>query len=140
MNIFFDMDYTLIGGMDGALRPGVKDVMERLKADGHGLYVWSGVGLRWGDVQHLGIKHLITDCFVKPMTNYYRAMKEMKLPVEPDFVVDDFPVVADAFGGISIPAFNFHNPEDRVMERVYNVINEYVKNGHSSDTIFRVKK
>ena len=139
MNIFFDMDYTLIGGMDGALRPGVREVMERLKTDGHNLYVWSGVGIRWREVKQLNIEHLVTDCFMKPMTNYYQAMKEMNLPVEPDIVVDDFPLVASAFGGICIPAYNYENPGDRVMERVYDVINEYMKNGHSQDSIFRPK-
>ena len=140
MNIFFDMDYTLIGGLDGKERPGVQDVMERLKADGHELYVWSGNGIRWPEVKRLGIEHLVTDCFKKPMYNYYQAMKAMELPAEPDLVVDDFPVVAEAFGGICIPYYDFHNPEDRQMERVYNVISEYAKHGHSSDTIFRTKR
>ena len=140
MNIFFDVDYTLIGGMDGAPRPLVREVLERLKGDGHDIYIWSGVGLRWKEVNQLGITHVVSDCFVKPMSNYYQAMKAMSLPVEPEIVVDDFPVVASAFGGVSIPAYNFENLDDRVMERVYEVISEYSSTGHSTDPIFRPKK
>ena len=140
MNIFFDVDYTLIGGMDRAPRPLVKEVLERLKGDGHDIYIWSGVGLRWKEVNQLEIAHVVRDCFVKPMSNYYQAMKAMNLPAEPEIVVDDFPVVASAFGGISIPAYNFENPDDRVMERVYEVISEYSSTGHSADPIFRTKK
>ena len=139
MNIFFDMDYTLIGGIDGAPRPNVLDVMERLKTDGHDLYVWSGVGIRWRDVKRLGIEHLITDCYMKPMSNYYEGMKKMELQAEPDIVVDDFPIVVSAFGGLCIPAYNVEDDEDRVMERVYNAITDYGKTGRTEDAMYRPK-
>ncbi len=42
MNIFFDMDYTLLA-VDGSLRPKVREVLQRLKDDGHQLYVWSAM-------------------------------------------------------------------------------------------------
>ena len=139
MNIFFDMDYTLIGGIDGSPRPNVVEVMERLKTDGHELYVWSGVGIRWRDVKRLGIEHVINDCYVKPLSNYYQSMKKMELPAEPDIVVDDFPMVASAFGGLCIPAYNVQDEEDRVMERVYNALTDYDTRGHSDDAMYRPK-
>ena len=42
MNIYFDVDYTLIA-MDGSLRPGTTEVFESLLEDGHFIYIWSGV-------------------------------------------------------------------------------------------------
>ena len=112
MNLFFDMDYTLIGGIDGAPRPQVLEVMEQLKADGHELYVWSGVGIRWRDCKRLGIEHLINDCYLKPMSNYYEGMKKLELPAEPDVVIDDFPMVVSAFGGFCMPAYNIEDPDE----------------------------
>ena len=43
LNVFFDVDYTLIMA-DGRLRNHTEEVFVRLKEAGHGLYVWSGVG------------------------------------------------------------------------------------------------
>ena len=46
MNIFFDVDYTILG-LDDSLRPGTKETFRKLIDDGHSIYIWSGVGLRW---------------------------------------------------------------------------------------------
>lgn len=139
MNIFFDVDYTLVGGMDGSLRPGVREVFQRLKKDGHHIYVWSGVGPRWHEVRRHQLESLVIDCFTKPITDYYQQMKAMNLPVEPDLVVDDFPQVAQALGGISVAPYTFENANDREMERVYQTISSYAQNGHSDDHRFAPK-
>lgn len=139
MNIFFDMDYTLIGGIDGSVRPNVLEVMEKLNQDGHKLYVWSGVGIRWRDVKRLGIEHLIIDCYLKPMSNYFENMKKMELPEEPDLVIDDFPMVASGIGGMCVPAYNTEDKEDQIMDRLYVAITEYSKTGHSVDPMYRAK-
>ena len=62
MNIFFDMDYTLLA-VDGSLRPRAREVMQRLKDEGHSLYVWSGNGIRWREVRKHGLESLVSDCF-----------------------------------------------------------------------------
>ncbi|MEE8442252.1 MAG: HAD family hydrolase [Dehalococcoidia bacterium] len=138
MNIFFDMDYTLLG-IDDTLRPGAREVMQRLKDEGHVLYVWSGNGIRWTEVRHHGLEPLVTDCFVKPLSNYAEATEKMKLPVKPDLVIDDYPEVPTAMGGIWVRPYLYSNNSDDEMERVYRIITEYAKNGHSEDANFRSK-
>ncbi|MEE8442980.1 MAG: hypothetical protein V3S37_04450 [Dehalococcoidia bacterium] len=139
MNIFFDMDFTLLG-MDNTLRPGVREVMLRLKDDGHVLYVWSGTGIRWREVRQHGLESLITDCFTKPLSNYAEAMEEQGLPVLPDLVIDDHLEVPTALGGIWMRQYLYHsNLHDDEMERVYRIITEYVRNGRSEDVRFLSK-
>lgn len=41
MNIVFDMDNTLIDEFGATVRPGIVDLLKRLKADGHDLYLWT---------------------------------------------------------------------------------------------------
>ena len=67
MNIYFDVDYTLIA-MDGSLRPGTTEVFESLLEDGHFIYIWSGVGMRTKDMERLDLMDLISGIFVKPIT------------------------------------------------------------------------
>ena len=43
MNIFFDVDYTILG-LDNSLRPETKEVFQRLVDEGHLVYIWSGRG------------------------------------------------------------------------------------------------
>ena len=50
MNIFFDVDYTILS-MDGSLRPDTVGVFEQIIKDGHTIYIWSGQGLRWTEVK-----------------------------------------------------------------------------------------
>ena len=138
MNIFFDMDYTLLG-VDGTLRPGAREVMQRLKEDGHTLYVWSGNGIRWLEVRRHGLESLVSDCFLKPLDNIANAVEQMELPVKPDLVIDDYLEVPAALGGIWVRPYYFPNSSDNEMERVYRIITEYMKNGHSEDSRFRPK-
>ena len=39
MNIFFDMDYTILS-QDNSLRPGTREVFRKLVDDGHQVSVW----------------------------------------------------------------------------------------------------
>ncbi|MEE8443402.1 MAG: hypothetical protein V3S37_06590 [Dehalococcoidia bacterium] len=138
MNIFFDMDYTLLG-MDHTLRPGAREVMQRLTDDGHVLYVWSGTGIRWREVRQHGLESLVTDCFIKPLSNSAVALT-LGLPVVPDLVIDDDSEVPTALGGIWIrPYLDHSNNHDDEMERVYSIITEYARSGHSEDGRFRGK-
>ena len=95
MNIFFDMDYTLLG-VDGSLRPRAREVMQRLVDDGHTLYVWSGNGIRWLELRRHNLESLVADCFEKPMSNYAETVERMDLPAMPDIVVDQTPEAESA--------------------------------------------
>ncbi|MBI4507976.1 MAG: hypothetical protein HY691_20815, partial [Chloroflexi bacterium] len=71
MNVFFDVDGTIVGTWDGALRPLVREVFEQLRSDGHHIYIWSGVGLRWREVEEHDLRMLIVTCFHKPLWNHH---------------------------------------------------------------------
>ena len=138
MNIFFDMDYTLLG-LDNSIRPGTKEVMQRLIADGHTIYVWSGMGIRWAEVREHQLESYVTDCFVKPLENFVEALAKQGLPAQPDVVIDDYPEVPQALGGIWVRPYLFKNARDDEMERVYKIITDYARTGHSDDDRFRPK-
>ena len=121
MNIFFDCDYTIIA-MNGGLRPGVRELFQRLKDDGHTIYVWSGMGIRWREVRKHGLDDLVTDCFHKPIFDYRNRMKTLGVTVEPDLVIDDYPDIVASLGGVRVKAYLYENPADREMERLYHLI------------------
>ena len=136
MNIFFDMDYTLLG-LDNSLRPNTREVMQRLKDDVHTLYVWSGVGIRWPEVKQHNLEPFITDCFMKPLKNFVEELERANLPVKPDLVIDDYPEVPTALGGIWVRPYFFNTVADNEMERVYTIIQDYARDGYSNDINFR---
>ena len=121
MNIFFDCDYTIIA-MNGGLRPGVRDLFQRLTDDGHTLYVWSGMGIRWREVRKHKLDDLVTDCFHKPIFDYRNRMKTLGVTVEPDLVIDDYPDIVATLGGVRVKAYLYENQADREMERIYPII------------------
>jgi len=53
LNVFFDVDNTLIM-WDGKLRNHTQEVFEKLREDGHTIFVWSGVGIRKWDMRRPG--------------------------------------------------------------------------------------
>ncbi len=136
MNIFFDMDYTLLG-WDNTLRPNTREVMQRLKDDGHTLYVWSGVGIRWAEVREHKLEPFITDCFRKPITDFVGAVERANLPVKPDFVIDDYPDVPTALGGMFVQPYFNNSSADNEMERLYTIIQDCVRDGYSNDESYR---
>lgn len=139
MNIFFDVDYTIVG-MDGSLRPGTREVFQRLRERGHHIYIWSGFGVRRDVVRTHGLEPLVSGVFEKPLSDHERRLEELGIPVRPDFAVDDYPEVVSAFGGVWISPYYYRNDDDREMERVYRVVLEYERDGHSTDSRFRPKR
>jgi phosphoglycolate phosphatase-like HAD superfamily hydrolase len=133
MNIFFDCDYTIID-MSGGLRPGVRELFQRLKDDGHTLYVWSGMGIRWHEVRKHGLEPYITDCFHKPLYDYQRRMKGMGVTVAPDLVIDDYPDIVTALGGIRVKAYLYANNSDREMEKLHPIISALGANGNTPNS------
>lgn len=143
MNIFFDIDYTLLD-MGKDLRPGVHELFQKLKADGHNLYVWSGNGVRWSDMERHDLRGYLSGAFEKPlpgegddaMAKFEQDLHEMNLTVWPDFVVDDYQIFVSFFGGVWVRGYfvaTKSNQNDREMERAYRVIKEYVEKGYSDD-------
>ena len=103
LNVFFDVDYTLIMA-DGRLRNHTEEVFQRLKDAGHSIYIWSGVGIRRFDMRLHGLDGYVDDYFVKPLYRYRERLDEMDVTVVPDYVIDDHAQVVRAFdAGYHIP-------------------------------------
>lgn len=117
MNVFFDMDYTILG-MDGSLRPGTREVFEQLVARGHDVYVWSGMGARSAEVRDCGLEPFVKGVFRKPLTHFRSALPRFGIPVVPDFVIDDYPDIVECFGGVCIKAYVSRHQEDAEMYAV----------------------
>ena len=96
LNVFFDVDYTLIMA-DGRLRNHTEEVFVRLKEAGHAIYIWSGVGIRRFDMRLHGLDGYVDDYFVKPLYRYRERLEEMDVTVMPDYVIDDHSQVVAAF-------------------------------------------
>ena len=126
MNVFFDVDYTLISD-DGSLRPHVKEVFTQIKAAGHKLYIWSGVGIRWEVVRRHNLEGFIETCYLKPLSNYRDALIELGVDVMPDFAVDDHAGVIMAFGGVVVRPYYTPKPDDKEMLRVFEALTVYKK-------------
>lgn len=101
LNVFFDVDYTLLM-WDGSLRRHAEHAFRTLKEAGHTIYVWSGVGIRRRDMERVGLDPYVTDYYVKPLDNHHERLRFHGVPLVPDFVIDDHRSVVDAFGGYCI--------------------------------------
>ena len=125
MNVFFDVDDTLIARFDGSLRPLTREVFAKLVSDGHELYVWSGIGLRYFEVNKFGLRPFVRDLFRKPLAEHRASLVRLGIGVEPHFVIDDHQEVVDVFGGHLIAPYSFPDPLDREMEVVYEKVVAY---------------
>lgn len=126
MNLFFDVDDTLIT-WDVKLRPGVMEVFEQLRRDGHDLYLWSGYGPRWEVVRRFEMHDHIINCFWKPLYDHHVRLVELGVPFVPDYVIDDHHQVVDAFGGTLVEPAGRPFVVDREMERVYAEITAFAQ-------------
>jgi phosphoglycolate phosphatase-like HAD superfamily hydrolase len=127
MNIFFDMDYTIVA-YDGSLRPMTQRTFERLRDDGHDLYIWSGIGVRTAEVIALGLADLAQGVFQKPVDQFEDSLARYAIPVAPDLVVDDHQEVVSHFGGILIRPYFWPDPNDKELEKVYHHICRWHRN------------
>ena len=71
MNIFFDVDYTILG-LDNSLRPDTREVFQRLVDEGHLVYIWSGQGERWEVVRKFELESFVSGVYEKPLSDYFR--------------------------------------------------------------------
>ena len=126
MNVFFDVDYTLIAD-DGSLRPHVHEVFQKIKDDGHDIYIWSGVGIRWEVVNRHNLRQYIETCYLKPLSDYKETLIELGVDVMPDFVIDDHSGVPLAFGGVVVRPYYTRNESDEELLRVYEELKNFEK-------------
>jgi hypothetical protein len=138
MKIFFDVDYTILG-LDDTLRPGTMETLEKLKADGHEIYIWSGMGERWEVVEKFQLTPLVSGVYEKPTHHFHERLEELKVPFEPEFVIDDYPEVVAAFGGVWVPPYFFKRNFDQEMDRIYRIVCDFIETGASEDPQYRVK-
>ena len=121
MNVFFDVDLTLIDG-DGELRPGVVECFTELRRAGHRIFVWSGLGTRWEVVRQHRLEAWVEDCFIKPLYAHERMLEPLGISMAPEFVVDDYPHLVEIFGGMVVDPYRRVDPSDREMWRVLSAI------------------
>ena len=138
MNVFFDVDYTILG-LDNTLRPGTKEVFQRLIGDGHLVYLWSGVGLRWEVVKEHELGSFLSGVYEKPTHHFEERLEELGVPLTPDFVIDDYPEIVAAFGGVWVPPYFSKQNADKQMELVYKITTEHALTGHSDERQYRAK-
>ena len=138
MRIFFDVDYT-IHGTDGSLRPGTYELFQMLKADGHSLYIWSGVGIRWTEVKTHGLEAFVTDCYMKPRPDLGESIENLGFSA-PDLVVDDYPAFVEKFGGICLYPYYYKDSDDHEMDGVYEIVQSVIKYGKCQDHRYYPKR
>lgn len=124
MNVFFDVDKTLIA-QNGSLRPWVREAFAQLFDDGHSLYVWSGMGIRWAVLTRYGLRGYVTDFYEKPLDDHHRRLRALGVNVMPDLCVDDHQEIVNVFGGIVVRPYELPDPLDLEMHRVYTLISSY---------------
>jgi hypothetical protein len=131
VNVFFDIDNTIIGTIDGSVRPGTHEVFEQLVDRGHDVYIWSGMGVRWAEVRKAGLEPFIKGVYQKPMSHYEEGLAYYGVPVTPDFIVDDHPEIVEHFGGHCIAVYlrrgpGFYGDADRELYVVPALIDAHL--------------
>jgi hypothetical protein len=120
MKVFFDVDYTILGE-DGSLRPGTLEVFQQLVDLGHDVYVWSGIGVRRGEVRDAGLEPFVRGVYRKPLSQFTEGLARFGVPVVPDFVIDDYPEIVRHFGGLCIKPY-VSRDYDSADEEIYAVL------------------
>lgn len=121
MNIFFDVDHTLvfIDAETNSLRPGAQEAMARLKEAGHAVYVWSASGeahVRRVVEMH-GLSGWVDGCFDK----------DPRVQPYPDFIIDDDWYLVEKYGGHCVSQYKAVNDDDREFNEA---IERLVELGH----------
>jgi hypothetical protein len=136
VNIFFDVDYTILSAQD-TLRPKVKEVFEQIVADGHTLYVWSGMGLRWPTVRKFELEPLVSGVFNKPISDYLNGIEKFGVKPYPDFVIDDYPGIVECFSGMYCREYFVPDQNDDEMLQCYEIIKQVTETGTSDHPRWR---
>jgi phosphoglycolate phosphatase-like HAD superfamily hydrolase len=109
LNIFYDVDHTLvfIDQSGHTLRPGAHESMRRLKAAGHGVFVWSAGGKEYVErtVEKHGLQEWVDGCFDK----------DPKVQPKPDFIIDDDWFLVEKYGGHLVSQYKVVDQDDREL-------------------------
>ena len=132
MNIFFDVDYTILS-VDQVLRRNTREVFGRLVADGHKVYVWSGEGERWPVVRQHKLEEYLSGVFAKPLQNFDESLERFGVSAVPDFVIDDYPEIVRHFGGYHIREFYHSRHDDDELLTVQEIIAELQATGETTN-------
>ena len=54
-------------------------------------------------------------------------------------MIDDYPEVVAAFGGVWVPPYFFKRSFDQEMERIYRIVRDFITTGTSEDRQYRAK-
>jgi hypothetical protein len=136
MKVFFDVDYTILS-CDYNIRTGTADTFQRLVADGHEVYVWSGEGMRHKVVRDFELEPYVSGVYGKPLFDYVGRLGLYGIDCVPDFVIDDYPGIVSVFGGYQVRDFYSKSADDDEMEQVYRTICEVASQGWSSHRSWR---
>jgi hypothetical protein len=130
MNIFFDVDSTILG-IDGTLRPWTRQVFTELRDGGHELFIWSGRGVRTSDLHHVGLTALVSGVYEKPVYDFSARLAELGVPLVPDMVIDDAGGIVAHFGGLCVmPYATWHqDSNDDELLIVPDVVEFYEREG-----------
>lgn len=122
MNIFFDVDNTLIM-WDGKLRNNAEDVFKKIIADGHTIYIWSGIGIRKKEIENVNLDKYVKDYFIKPLYDHRARLPKLGVNVDIDYVIDDHESVVQVFGGYHIPDIATEDDQEliKVLEDIQNI-------------------
>lgn len=109
LNVFFDVDHTLvfIDQSANSLRPYAHESMQRLKAAGHGVFVWSAGGAEYvrRTVERHGLVEWVDGCFDK----------DPRVQPRPDFIIDDDWYLVEKYGGHLVSQYKAINENDREL-------------------------
>ena len=136
LNVFFDVDFTLIG-LDATLRPGTESAFRRLVSDGHRIFVWSGHGIREGEIQSHGLNEYVTAFFIKPQEDFRASLARFGVGVLPDLVVDDDVRLVNAFGGVLVDPYYYPGRDDGGMDVVYEVVRGLAQDDAAGHELYR---
>ncbi|MDG1990130.1 MAG: HAD hydrolase family protein [Dehalococcoidia bacterium] len=122
MNIFFDVDNTLIM-WDGKLRNNAEDVFKKIIEDGHTIYIWSGIGIRKKEIEKVDLDKYVKDYFIKPLYDHRARLPKLGVNVSVDYVIDDHESVVQVFGGYHIPDIATEDDQEliKVLEDIQNI-------------------
>lgn len=121
INVFYDVDHTLVfvSHEVNALRPRAHESMQRLKAAGHGVYVWSAGGKDYVEriVDMHGLRPWVDGCFDK----------DPKVQPRPDFIIDDDWYLVEKYGGHCVSQYKAVDDSD---SELITALESLAKLGH----------
>lgn len=109
LNIFYDIDGTLVSLIDRKLRPNIPFLFkQQTQRYGHKIFVWSSAGKEYclKTVADLGLSSYVADCFEKPPYDRPGHLGYVGCHEIPHLCYDDDPSdVISLFGGLVVKPY-----------------------------------